>query len=81
MTQVSLLTYLTAGAFLNLAYFDLFCHTVVLTILAAALVKEALGAREEPTPAGPLMRAPEASAGLDARAYEAERGRGAMRHF
>jgi len=42
MLQVSLLAYLTGGIFLGLAYFDLYYHLIVLTLLCRYLVDQQL---------------------------------------
>ncbi len=42
MTQVSLVTFGTAGAFLSLAYFDLVYHLVVIMVITSVLTREAL---------------------------------------
>jgi hypothetical protein len=42
MLQVSLIGYAVGGAFLNLAFFDLFYHLVALLILAQAQVRNTL---------------------------------------
>lgn len=47
MIQVSLIGYMTAGAFLGLQWFDLFYHLVAITVMAKLLVKEQV----EPKPA------------------------------
>ena len=45
MLQVSLVVYATAGVFLNLAFFDLFFHLIVIMILTNAIMKEVLAAK------------------------------------
>ena len=45
MLQVSLVVYAVAGAFLNLAFFDLFFHMIVIMILTNAIMKEVLAAK------------------------------------
>lgn len=40
MIQVSLIGYASAGAFLGLAYFDLFYHLIAITVVLADLVKQ-----------------------------------------
>jgi probable O-glycosylation ligase (exosortase A-associated) len=50
MIEVSLLGFLTAGAFLSMSYFDLFFHLVAVTALVKVLVAEKL-AQEEAAPA------------------------------
>jgi probable O-glycosylation ligase (exosortase A-associated) len=47
MIQVSLIGYMSAGAFLGLQYFDLFYHLVVIVVMTQLLVKEQV----EPKPA------------------------------
>jgi probable O-glycosylation ligase (exosortase A-associated) len=42
MIQVSLVGYAVSGAFLGLAYFDLFYHLVVIVVVTRALVEDAL---------------------------------------
>lgn len=61
MVQVSLIGYMTAGAFLGLHYFDLFYHLVVIVVIARQLVEKRL--RElEPQAAGTPQAAPFAPA-------------------
>ena len=59
MVQTSLVGYAIGGAFLGLAYFDLYYHLVAIVLLLRSHVDEELAtiAREE-TPAGPLRGAP-----------------------
>jgi len=40
MIQVSLIGYMSAGAFLGLQYFDLFYHLIVIIVITKLLVKE-----------------------------------------
>ena len=40
MIQVSLIAYMTSGAFLGLAYFDYVYHLIALTVITAHLIKE-----------------------------------------
>ena len=47
MTQASLAGYAVAGAFLSLAYFDLFYHVVAIVVVAGELVRRALEKGEE----------------------------------
>jgi hypothetical protein len=46
MAQVSLLAYFSAGAFLNLAFFDLYYVIVALAVLARAVVRREVGNQE-----------------------------------
>ena len=42
MVQVSIVGYATGGAFLNLAYYDLFWHIAALSIILSLIVRETL---------------------------------------
>ena len=48
MLQVSLFGYAAAGAFLNLAFFDLYYHLVVITVITRELVKAELAKKALP---------------------------------
>jgi hypothetical protein len=50
MGQVSLIAYFTAGAFLNLAFFDLYYAIIALAVLAQAVVRKELGNQEQVLP-------------------------------
>jgi probable O-glycosylation ligase (exosortase A-associated) len=54
MFEVSMLGFLTAGAFLSMSYFDLFFHLVAITALLKVLVAEKM-AQEEPAPVLPRV--------------------------
>ncbi len=61
MIQVSLVGYMTAGAFLGLQYFDLFYHLVVMIVIARQLVEKRLrelgpetAGAKHPTPFAPV---------------------------
>lgn len=56
MLQVSLVGYAAAGAFLGLAYFDLYYNLLALIVLAKVIVRQALGAQpvEQAAPAKPI---------------------------
>jgi probable O-glycosylation ligase (exosortase A-associated) len=56
MFEVSMLGFLTAGAFLSMSYFDLFFHLVAITALLKVLVAEKI-AQEEPAPILPRVPA------------------------
>jgi O-antigen ligase len=61
MIEVSILAFLTAGAFLSMSYFDLFYHLVAITVLLQVLVTEKLMApAPDPAPAaaGSAVRVP-----------------------
>jgi putative inorganic carbon (HCO3(-)) transporter len=64
MLQVSLVGYAVGGAFLGLAYFDLFYHLVALLLLVRLEVRKALEVSEAPSPApdgsqGSALQAPQ----------------------
>ena len=48
MSQVSLIGYMSAGAFLGLQYFDLFYHLVAIVVLTRMLVEQRLAMAETP---------------------------------
>jgi probable O-glycosylation ligase (exosortase A-associated) len=54
MVQVSLVGYAVSGAFLGLAYFDLFYHLVVIVVVTRALVEDALQPQAAPVPPVPV---------------------------
>lgn len=45
MVQVSLVSYMAAGSFLGLQYFDLFYHLIVIVVITGAIVKRELTAQ------------------------------------
>jgi probable O-glycosylation ligase (exosortase A-associated) len=47
MVQVSFIAYATSGAFLGLAYFDLFYNLVAIAVIAKVWVREHIGARAD----------------------------------
>jgi probable O-glycosylation ligase (exosortase A-associated) len=51
MGQVSLIGYFAAGAFLNLAFFDLYYAIIALAVLTQAVVRKELGNQEQVLPA------------------------------
>ena len=50
MVQVSLVSYMSAGSFLGLQYFDLFYHLIVIVVITGALVKRELAAQAAAPP-------------------------------
>lgn len=64
MIQVSLVGYMTAGAFLGLQYFDLFYHLVVIIVMTKIVVQERLASIEpsKPAPMKPAVRSTGAAA-------------------
>lgn len=65
MIQVSLIGYMSAGAFLGLQWFDLFYHLVVIIVMTKLLVKEQVEPKPAPRFAGvpPPEKAPSLAAG------------------
>jgi putative inorganic carbon (HCO3(-)) transporter len=58
MTQASLVAYATSGAFLGLAYFDLYYHLIAILILTRNEVDKALLKAETEEPQGELASSP-----------------------
>jgi hypothetical protein len=68
MVQVSLVGYMVGGAFLGLAYFDLFYHLVAILLLLSYDVNAKLAAAAASNPLAP------ARAGMPAPAHLQRRG-------
>jgi probable O-glycosylation ligase (exosortase A-associated) len=73
MIQVSLIGYMSAGAFLGLQYFDLFYHLMVIIVMTKLLVKEQV----EPKPA---LGFTGSAAPMDAALPKSANHPGAVRH-
>jgi len=61
MIQLSLIVYATGGAFLSLAYFDLYWHLVAILVLSKILVQQHLAQAKQPQPAAPASALPGAA--------------------